>query len=214
MSFLEAAAFPIAYHTSWFALTTRGALRSGEILLVHAGASGVGMSAIQIGKALGARALATAGSGAKREFALAQGAEAAFDYTGSDWIEQVKNATSGNGADVIYDPVGGDVFDQSLKCIAPEGRVLVVGFASGKIPAPPVNRVLLKNISIVGVLWGGYMMSHSGYAAEVQEKLTQLYLAGKVKPVVGAKCPFESAPQGLRELADRKVLGKAVLSLL
>jgi NADPH2:quinone reductase len=212
MSFEQAAAFPIVYHTSWFALTLRGALRQGETLLVHAGASGVGMSAIQIGKALGARVLATAGSEEKLAFALAQGADQTFDYSRPDWIDAVKAATGDKGADVIYDPVGGDVFDQSLKCIAPEGRLLVIGFASGRIPSPPMNRVLLKYASIVGVLWGGYLQSHDGYGVEVQTRLAELFTAGRLNPAVGAVYPFESAPAGLRELANRKILGKAVLT--
>jgi NADPH2:quinone reductase len=212
MSFEQAAAFPIAYHTSWFALTHRINLREGETLLVHAGASGVGMAAIQIGKALGARVLATAGAPAKCDFARAQGADEAFDYSNPDWIDRVKATTGGSGADVIFDPVGGEIFDQSLKCIAQEGRVLVIGFASGNIPAPPLNRVLLKNISIVGVLWGGYLQAHTSYAGEVQQKLSELYAARKIKPSTEAVYPFESAPLGLRDLANRRIMGKSVLS--
>jgi NADPH2:quinone reductase len=211
MSFEQAAAFPIVYHTSWFALTGRASLREGETLLVHAGASGVGMSAIQIGKALGARVLATAGGAEKCVFARAQGADEAIDYSNADWVDRVRAATAGNGADVIYDPVGGDVFDQSLKCIASGGRLLVIGFAGGRIPAPPMNRVLLKNISIVGVHWGAHVQSRNGYGADVQKKLAELFVAGKLKPSVGAVYSFEDAPAGLRALADRRVMGKAVL---
>jgi NADPH2:quinone reductase len=211
MTFEEAAAVPIAYHTSYFALRHRTQLQPAETLLVHAGASGVGMSAIQIGKAVGARVIATAGSQAKRDFALAQGADSVFDYTDAAWIEGVKEATGGRGADVIYDPVGGDVFDQSTKCIAPEGRLLVIGFASGRIPTIAANRVLLKNISLVGVLWGGYLQMHPEYSASVHAALMELYAVGKIRPAVGATSPFDQAPRGLRELADRKVMGKAVL---
>jgi NADPH2:quinone reductase len=171
------------------------------------------MSAIQIGKALGARVLATAGSDAKRQFARDQGADAVFDYTDPAWVEQVKDATSGRGADVIYDPVGGDVFDQSTKCIASEGRLLVIGFASGRIPTIAANRVLLKNISLVGVLWGGYVQAHPDYPAAVHAALLDMHEKGGIRPAVGAVSRFDQAPRGLRELADRKVMGKAVLTI-
>jgi NADPH:quinone reductase len=210
LSFNEAAAMPIVYHTSYFALTHRTVLRAGEWLLVHAGASGVGMSAIQIGKALGARVIATAGSEAKRAFAMKQGADHALDYSDANWVDRVKEITGG-GANVIYDPVGGDVFDLSTKCIAPEGRLLVIGFASGRIPAIAANRILLKNISVVGVLWGGYVQTHPEYPAAVHDALLEMFEAGEICPVVGATYPFDELPRGLRDLADRKVLGKAVL---
>ena len=213
MSFVDAAAMPIAYHTSYFALHHRARLRAGETLLVHAGASGVGMAAIQIGKALGARVLATAGSGPKRTFSLAQGADAAFDYSGISWVESVLAATDGRGADVIYDPVGGDVFDQSTRCIASEGRLAVIGFASGRVPTIAANRVLLKNISLVGVLWGGYLQAHPEYSATVHAALMEMYRREQLRPVVGATYPFEQAPHGLRDLANRQVMGKSVLTI-
>jgi NADPH2:quinone reductase len=213
LGFEEAAAMPIVYHTSYYALTHRTKLRMGESLLVHAGASGVGMAAIQIGKAVGATVIATAGSEAKRAFAQAQGARHAVDYTDPAWVERVKELTNGRGADVIYDPVGGDIFDASMKCIAPEGRLLVIGFASGRIPSIAANRVLLKNISVVGVLWGGYVQSHPDYPGRVHAALTELYSLGMVRPQVGSKYAFEQLPQALRDLADRKVLGKAVVTI-
>jgi NADPH2:quinone reductase len=213
MTFEEGAALPIAYHTSYFALQHRALLQPEETLLVHAGASGVGMSAIQIGKALGARVIATASNEAKRTFAAAQGADHVVDYTDAAWIDRVKALTNDRGADVIYDPVGGDIFDESLKCIAPEGRLLVVGFASGQIPTLAVNRVLLKNISIVGVLWGGYLQAHPEYAGSVHLALMTMYRERKLRPAVGGIFPFEHAPVGLRELAERKVIGKAVLTI-
>ena len=209
MGFEAAAAMPIVFQTSYFALTHRTQLREGEWLLVHAGASGVGMSAIQIGKALGARVIATAGSAAKLEFAKQQGADHAIDYTDGTWVERVKELTGG-GADVIYDPVGGDVFDLSTKCIAPEGRLLIIGFAGGRIPTIAANRILLKNISVVGVLWGGHVQMHPEYPAPTHAALMKLYEAGKIRPSVGASYQFEELPRGLRDLADRKVMGKAV----
>lgn len=211
MDFPEAAAMPVVYHTSYFALRERAALRPGEWLLVHAGASGVGMSAIQIGRAFGARVVATAGSPAKREFCEQQGAERALDYNGAGWVEAVKEITGGKGAGVIYDPVGGDVFDLSSKCIAMEGRLLVIGFASGRIPSIQANRVLLKNISVVGAVWGGYVQAKPGYIGETQRALEALYGEGKLHPRVTSRHSLEEAPRALAELAARKVLGKSVL---
>jgi NADPH2:quinone reductase len=211
MSFEEAAAMPIVYHTSYFALTHRTKLLPSEWLLVHAGASGVGMSAIQIGKALGARVIATGGSEAKCRFALEQGADHALDYANASWVDRVKEIT-GRGADVIYDPVGGDIFDLSSKCIAPEGRLLVIGFASGRIPSMAANRVLLKNMSLVGVLWGGHVLMHPQYPSQIHPALMEMYSDGKIRPAVGARYGFEDLPRGLRDLANRKVMGKAVVS--
>ncbi|HVO99506.1 MAG TPA: NADPH:quinone oxidoreductase family protein [Bryobacteraceae bacterium] len=211
MSFEEAAAMPIVYQTSYFALTHRSQLRAGEWLLVHAGASGVGMSATQIGKALGAKVIATAGSEAKLQFAREQGADFAIDYSDESWVDRVREITGGRGADTIYDPVGGDIFDLSTKCVATEGRILIIGFAAGRIPSIALNRVLLKNISIVGVLWGGYVLSHTGYPAEAHAALMTMYAAGQIRPSVSAVFPFAEAPAGLRALADRRVMGKAVL---
>jgi NADPH:quinone reductase len=210
MTFEEAAAMPIVFHTSYFAFTHRTQLRAGEWLLVHAGASGVGMSAIQIGKALGARIIATAGSAEKLEFARKQGAEFVLDYNDPAWVDRVKEIT-GRGADVIYDPVGADVFDLSTKCIAPEGRLLVIGFAGGRIPTIAANRVLLKNMSLVGVLWGGYVASHPEYPAPTHAALMRMFEAGQIRPGVGASYDFGELPKALRDLADRKVMGKAVI---
>ena len=211
MDFAEAAAMPIVYHTSYFALTERAAVQSGEWLLVHAGASGVGMSAIQIGKAMGARIIATAGSRAKLDFCVQQGAEHAIDYGKASWVDRVKDITAGRGADVIYDPVGGDIFDLSTKCIAPEGRLLVVGFAGGRIPSVQANRILLKDISIVGVHWGQYVKEHPEYPAQAQQALEAMYKAKQIRPSVGKRYRLDQAPAGLRDLADRNVIGKAVL---
>ncbi len=207
MDFPEAAAMPIVYHTSFFALTQRAALQRGEWLLAHAGASGVGMAAIQIGKALGARILATAGSRDKLDFCLAQGAEHALDYGPAGWVDRVKEITGGRGADVIYDPVGGDIFDLSTKCIAPEGRLLVIGFAGGRIPSIQANRILLKDISIVGVHWGQYVRDHPEYPAEAQQALEAM----RIRPHVGKRYRLDEAPAALRDLAERKIIGKAVL---
>lgn len=212
MSFEEAAAMPIVYHTSYFALTHRTQVLAGEWLLVHAGASGVGMSAIQIGKALGARVIATAGSADKLEFAKQQGADHLLDYNDETWVDRVKELT-GRGADIIYDPVGADVFDLSTKCIAPEGRLLVIGFAGGRIPTIAANRVLLKNMSLVGVLWGGYVKEHPEYSMPTHAALMKMYEAGQIRPAVGASYPLGELPRALRDLASRKVMGKAVVTM-
>ncbi len=212
MGYEEAAAFPVVYQTSFFAVENRARLQPEEWLLVHAGASGVGMAAIQIGKALGSRIIATAGSEEKLNFCRELGADHVINYRDETWVDQVKQVT-GKGADVIYDPVGGDVFDLSTKCIAPDGRLLVVGFASGRIPSVAANRVLLKNISIVGVFWGRHADENRGYLNETHDALTKLYQDGKINPVVTAKSPLEEAPAALRSLADRMVAGKAVLTM-
>jgi NADPH:quinone reductase len=213
MDFDEAAAMPVVYHTAYFALHRRAVLAHREWLLVHAGASGAGMAAIQIGKAHGAQVIATAGRQDKVEFCLAQGADHALPYTDAGWVERVKEITGGRGVDVVYDPVGGDVFDLSTKCIAPEGRMLVVGFASGRIPVVQANRLLLKDISVVGVHWGQYVAQHPEFLSHTQEVLTAMWLGGQIHPVVGKTVAFAEVPAGLRELAQRNVLGKAVVRL-
>jgi NADPH2:quinone reductase len=211
MDAVKAAAMPIVYHTAWFALRQRGVLREGETLLVHAGASGVGMAAIQVGKALGARVIATAGEPDKLDFAIRQGAEHAINYRQDNWAGQVRELTERRGADVIFDPVGGDVFDLSAKCIAPEGRILVIGFASGRIPSVHVNRLLLKNISVVGVFWGDYANARPWYFGEVHRALAALYAEGKISPVVSYQYSLEEAPRAMRDVAERRVKGKSVL---
>ena len=213
MSFEQAAGFPIVYQTSWFALNERGRLQPGETLLVHAGASGVGIAAIEIGVAMGARVLATASTPEKRAFCVSHGAELGIDYTAGDWFEQVKQLTGGRGADVIYDPVGGDVFDLSTKCIAPGGRLLVVGFASGRIPSLPANRLLLKNFSAVGVYWGRQADEHPEYPRQAHDKLAELFRQGKLDPPVDRAFPLDRAPEALAEITARRVLGKVVLTI-
>lgn len=210
MDFPTAAALPIVYQTSWFGLVDRGKLHAGEWLLVHAGASGVGMSAIQIGKALGAKVIATASSEAKLAFCRAQGADHALLYNHADWADEVKRIT-GKGADLIYDPVGGDIFDLSTKCTASGGRIVVIGFTSGRIPTVATNRLLLKNISIVGAIWGNWTNEHPSYIADTHAQLLKLFAQRKIKPVVGSALPMESAPQGMRSLGNRGAIGKTVL---
>jgi NADPH:quinone reductase len=211
MSFPEAAALPIVYQTSHYALSDRGRLEKGEWLMVHAGASGVGMAAIQLGKAFGARVIATAGSAEKLEFCRSLGADHALSYADDGWVGEVKQITAGRGADVIYDPVGGDVFDLSTRCIAPDGRLLVIGFASGRIPSIAANRILLKNIAIVGVFWGRQTEPRPQSLAESQAAIFEMYRSGAVRPVVSQTHPLAEAQRALQDLAQRRVLGKAVL---
>jgi NADPH2:quinone reductase len=211
MSFDHAAAFGIVYQTSYFALVHRAGLRSGETLLVNAAAGGVGLAAVQIGKALGARVLAAAGSPQKLEVALAHGAEQAFDYNAPEWTNLVLEATNGRGADVVLDPVGGDVFDQSLKCIGFGGRLLVIGFTSGRIPTVQTNRILLKNISIIGLHWGIYLERDPNLVRQTMSALFALYEDGKLKPLISARFPFVQAAKALEQIAGRHSVGKILL---
>jgi len=213
MEWSSAAAMLITYQTSFMALKDRGTLKPGECLLVHAGAGGVGSAAIQLGKTFGATLIATAGSEDKLDFCLSQGADHALNYREPAWVDEVKRITGGGGADVIYDPVGGDVFDSSTKCIASEGRLLVIGFAGGRIPSIAANRILLKNISVVGCYWGGHLERHPEYLDETQHELFALFEAGKINPVVSHEYPLSEAVAALRDLASRKTVGKVVLKV-
>ncbi len=211
MGFDEAAALLITYQTSHFALTRRAALRPGEFLLVHNGAGGVGSAAIQIGKALGATVAATAGGAEKLEVCRRAGADHLVDYRSEDFAARVLEWTGGRGADVIYDSIGGDVFDASTKCIAFEGRLLVIGFAGGRIPSIAANRVMLKNISVVGLNWGAYRDHHPGLVREVHDEICRLHGQGGISPVIFAKYPFEDLPRALGDLEHRRSYGKLVV---
>jgi NADPH2:quinone reductase len=212
MSFEEGAAIPIIYPTSYAALIFRANLQAGETLLVHAAVGGVGSAALQIGKALGARVIATVGGAEKAEIARELGADEVIDYRVDDFVARVNEITGGSGADVIYDPVGGDVFDQSLKCIAWNGRLIVVGFASGRIPEVKANRILLKNIAVTGVHWGAYMINEPERVPETFEGLFALYREGKIKPLIFNTYPLEDLPSALGELASRKTHGKLIIT--
>ncbi len=213
MPFDHAAAFTIAYHTSYFALALRAPVQRGQTLLVHGAAGGVGLSAVQIGKALGARVLATAGSPEKRALVKQQGAEDVYDSGDPGWVESVLKATQGRGADHIYDPVGGDVFDLSLKCIAFSGNLHVIGFASGTIPNCAMNRVLLKNISLVGLHWGAYQQKDPSKVPEAMAALFTMYEQGLLPVQIGGTFPLERAGEALRMIASRKASGKIVLAV-
>ena len=213
MSFVEAAAFFINYQTGWFGLHRRANLQPGEVVLVHGGAGGVGTAAIQLAKAAGARVVATAGSETKVAVCRAMGADVAINYKEGDFVALVKEATDGRGADVIYDPVGGDVFDRSTKCIAFEGRIVVVGFTSGRMPSVAANHVLIKNYSVVGLHWGMYRQRAPELIAQCTEELLRLYEAGKIRPHVGQQAPLAEAVALLQAVAARQTTGKAVLTV-
>jgi NADPH2:quinone reductase len=209
--FDDAAAMTVTYQTGWFGLHRRAALRAGETLLVHAAAGGVGSAAVQLGKAAGARVLATAGGPAKVAQALALGADAACDYTGADFVDFVKRETGGRGADVIYDPVGGEVFERSTKCVAFEGRIVVVGFTSGQIPSLRTNHVLLKNYAVLGLHWGAYGFRDPASIEACQAELYRLHVAGALRPLVSERVPLAEAPAALARVAGRQSTGKIIL---
>lgn len=212
MSDAEAAAFHVTYQTSYFALVHRAALKQGETLLVHGAAGGVGTAAVQLGKALGARVIATAGGPKKCAVAKACGAEHVIDTRTQDFVAVVKELTEGKGADVIYDPVGGETFDKSTKVVAFEGRILVVGFASGTIPTLQVNRVLLKTASVVGLQWGAYKMFAPEKVEAAHAELLRLFAAAQVKPVVYEKrFTLEQLLDALEALRSREAYGKVVV---
>jgi len=214
MSFEEGAAFGMIYPTSYAGLVFRGNLQKGEFLLVHAAAGGVGSAAVQIGRALGATVIATVGSTSKVEIAKKIGAHHVIDLSKQDMVSAVKSLTNGKGADVIYDPVGGDVFDKSIKCAAWNGRIVVVGFAGGTIPTLKVNLVLLKNIAVTGLHWGAYAIHEPHKINEVNDALIELYSKGLVKPVLYPKVfSLEQLPDALALIGSRNTYGKLLISM-
>jgi NADPH2:quinone reductase len=207
---VEAAALHVTYQTGHLALHRRAGIEPGETLLVHAGAGGVGSAAIQLGLAAGARVIATAGGPEKVEILRELGAEIAIDYRSEDFVEIVKDATGGEGADVIFDPVGGDTFDRSRKCIAFEGRILVIGFTSGRIPEAPANHALVKNYSVVGVHWGLYNSKDPARVHAIHDELVDLHARGAIRPQVSEVIGLAEVPAALERLATRGTTGKVV----
>jgi NADPH:quinone reductase len=203
----EGAAFLIPYHTAWIGLVRRGALRAGETLLVTGGAGGTGSAAIQLGRALGARVLATARGGDRQAFCRALGAQVALD-PGADLAAAVREATNGRGVDVVYDTVGGDAFDAATRCIAHEGRLLVVGFASGRWGRPDPAHLVTFNYSIVGVMPSGYGREQK---SADQAALLAHRARGALRVPLEPPVPFAELPHALERLARREVLGKLVL---
>ena len=207
-----AAGIGLTYGTSYYALKDRAELHPGETLLVHGAAGGVGLAAVEIGKAMGARVIATAGSGEKLAVVAEHGADELIDYS-DGFRDAVRELTDGKGADVIYDPVGGDVFDQSLRCINWGGRLLVIGFASGRIPQAPANLALLKGCSIVGVFWGSWIQRDSAANARNFEQLFAWMAEGKLKPHISHRFPLARAAEAINALVERKVIGKAIVEV-
>ena len=213
LSFPAAASLLINYGTGWYALHDRAAIQEGEWLLVHAGAGGVGSAAIQLGLAAGARVIATAGSAEKVDICRSLGAELAIDYRTGGIVDAVKAHTGGRGVDVVYDPVGGEIFDASRRCVAWGGRMLVIGFASGQVPEIRANHVLVKNYSVVGVHWGGAVERDPTLLGRVHTELMQLHTSGAIDPLVFAEVPFDDVPASLALLSARGTTGKVVVSV-
>jgi NADPH2:quinone reductase len=204
----EAASFYIGYQTGWFGLHRRAQLKAGETLLVHAAAGGVGSAAIQLGKAAGARVIGVVGGPEKAEVARALGADVVVDRRSQDFVEIVKQVTDGRGADVVYDPVGGDTYQRSTKCVAFEGRILVVGFAGGEIQSAALNHALVKNYSIVGLHWGLYNQRDPEAVLQCHEELSALAAAGIARPLVSERLDLGSVAEGLQRLADGRTVGR------
>jgi NADPH2:quinone reductase len=207
-----AAAFTMTYGTSMHALKQRGRLQAGETLLVLGAGGGVGLAAVEIGALMGARVIAAASSQEKLDAAKAAGATEFINYSNEDLRARLKELTKGQGVDVVYDPVGGDLFEQALRSTAWRGRVLVVGFAAGDIPKVPVNLALLKGCEIVGVFWGAFRMRETALDNENFAELFAWHEAGKLKPYVSKTYPLEQAVDALNALKNRQAVGKVVLT--
>jgi NADPH2:quinone reductase len=210
VGFVEGVGLMVNYQTAYFALAERGQLRPGETVLVQGAAGGVGTAAIQVALALGARVLAVVSDETKAGIARRAGATEVIRTDG--WTEEVRKRTGGAGVDVVFDPVGGDRFDDSLRLIRPDGRLLVIGFTAGRIPQVAVNRLLLRNIAVVGVAWGHYVAEDPALIRRIGTELAGLAGAGRVRPVVGTTYAFEDGAQALLDLEARRTVGKSVLT--
>lgn len=206
----EAAALHIGYQTGWFGLHRRAALRPGETLLVHAAAGGVGSAAVQLGKAAGATVIGVVGGPDKVKVARDLGADLVVDRHHEDFVAVVKEATAGRGANVVYDPVGGESYTRSTKCVAFEGRIVIVGFTSGTVPAPALNHALVKNYAILGLHWGLYNVHDPVAVQQAHTELTRLAAEGSVKPLV-AEVPFAEAADAVQRVADGTTTGRLVV---
>lgn len=213
MDFASAAAFGMTYGTSMHALKQRANLQPGETLLVLGASGGVGLAAVEIGKAMGAKVIAAASSEAKLEVAKAAGADVLINYSEGSLKDKLKEITGGQGVDVIYDPVGGDLFEEAFRSIAWNGRMLVVGFASGTIPSLPANLTLLKGASLVGVFWGSFAQRQPQDNAANFQQLFAWFAEGKIKPLVSQTFPLEKAADAINHLGQRKAVGKVVVTV-
>ena len=208
---IEAGAFPSVYGTSFYALTWRGKLRAGETLLVLGAAGGVGLAAVEIGKQLGARVIAAAGGAEKCALTLQYGADHAIDYTRESIRDRVREITAGAGADVVYDPVGGDAFDQAIRAVAWGARMLIIGFAAGRIQSVPANLILVKNIAVTGVVFGAQNERDPQIGGSFIAEMLRWHAAGKLRPRVSKTFPLTAAPAALEALLSRQHAGKIVL---
>lgn len=213
MSFQEAAGFMVTYGTSHIGLRQRGQLKAGEVLLVHGASGGVGLTAVEIGKKLGATVIATASTEEKLAITREYGADHTILSRSDDVGAQVKALTNGHGADVVYDPVGGRLFDESLHCIAWEGRILHIGFASGTIPQVPANHLLVKNCASIGVYWGAYLQKDPDVLVRANHELMQWYADGAIRPRISQTFALEDGVKAIQALVDRKTTGKVVLTM-
>jgi NADPH2:quinone reductase len=212
MSDDEAATFPLVYQTAYFGLVYRGALQKGETVLIHSAAGGVGLAAVQIARALGAgKIIGTVGSDEKLALVRENGADVALNYQTEDFVDIVKRETNGRGADVIYDPVGGEIGERSTKCIAFEGRLVLIGFTSGEFSNFVANHVLVKNYSVVGLHWGAYRHNNPAKIEQGWTELLALYETGLLKPVIGGRFHMEQVADAMEFLASRRAVGKVVL---
>ncbi len=213
MSYEHGAAFPVVYGTSHVALSHRGKLQADETLLVLGAAGGVGLTAVELGKLMGAKVIAAASTPEKLALTQQYGADDIIQYTTENLRDRVKELTNGKGADVVYDPVGGDMFDMAVRRVAWEGRYLVIGFASGRIPELPVNLPLLKNASIVGVYWGAYLMNDPSVIRKSFQQLLTWYAEDKLKPHIHKTFPIDDAPSAILELTERRAMGKVLITM-
>ena len=211
LDFAQGAGLVLNYHTAYFCLKLRGRLAEGETVLVHGAAGGVGTASIQVAKGLGARTIAVVSSDEKADVAREAGADEVVRSDG-EWKDEVVEL-SGGGVDVVIDPVGGDRFTDSLRSLGEDGRLVVVGFTGGSIPEVKVNRLLLNNTEVVGAGWGAYVMGKPDLTREIGAELDKLIEAGYVKPIVGARFPFEQAAEALKLIDERGATGKVVLEL-
>ena len=211
ISFEVAAGFSLTYGTSWHAVRDRAAIKPGETMLVLGAAGGVGLAAVEIGKALGARVIAAASSDEKLEVCKAHGADAVINYEKEDLRDAIKRVNDGKPVDVVYDPVGGKFAEPAVRSLAWRGRYLVIGFASGEIPSLPLNLILLKGTSLVGVFWGQWVQREPKNNMAAMMELLGWMKEGKIRPLVSRTYKLEETPQALVDMMQRKVTGKVVI---
>ncbi|MCL4744359.1 MAG: NADPH:quinone oxidoreductase family protein [Burkholderiaceae bacterium] len=211
MDFATAAGFFIGHGTAYFALTRRAGLAAGETLLVTGAGGGVGLAAVEVGNALGARVIACASTPEKLSMAAARGADLLVNYSCENMRDSVREYTAGSGVDVVFDAVGGEVFDHAMRSAAWHARILLIGFASGTVPQIPANIVLVKNISIISAVWGAESERDPAFAVSVMGELMEIYRAGRLKPLVSTIYPLSEAPDAIRAIVERRTVGKVVV---